>query len=440
MNTSADAGGQDSTTADAQWFRTLFTASPDPAWIIENHRFVECNDAALRTLGYGSKDEFLNAHPSQLSPSHQPDGEDSFSKAERMMAIAQDTGLHRFEWVHLRADGSHFIAEVTLSDFLFRGRAAIYCVWRDITERKETEARLRLASSIMESTSEGILVTDERGTIISVNPAFTHITGYRADEAIGQKPSLLRSDHHGPDFYEALWQALLTEGRWEGEIWNRHKNGTAYPELLTINRIPARDGMPTCYASVFRDITALHQANERFQYLAFHDALTDLPNRALFHDRLAHAIERARRDGLLLAVIFIDLDGFKEVNDRLGHDVGDLLLKEIAQRIRGRVRRATDTVARLGGDEFLILMEDLKEPALCHELAAEIIADISSPLVLRDQVVTVGASMGVACYPEDSTDAAELMKCADIAMYAAKAEGKNRYCNFHPEMLNPRTQ
>lgn len=437
MRASANAGDQHSTSADEQWFRTLFIASPDPAWIIEDRHFVECNDAALRALGYGSKDEFLNTHPSQLSPDHQPDGEDSFSKAERMMSIAQDQGLHRFEWVHLRADGSHFIAEVTLSDLIYHGRKVIYCVWRDITERKETEARLRLASSIMESTSEGVLVTDERGTIISVNPAFTNITGYSAAEAIGNKPNLLRSDHHGPAFYAELWQSLLTEGHWQGEIWNRHKNGTAYPELLTINRIPARDGMPTCYASVFRDITALHRANERFQYLAFHDALTGLPNRALFHDRLGHAIERSRRDGIQLAVIFIDLDGFKEINDACGHDVGDLLLREIAQRIRNRVRRATDTVARLGGDEFLILMEDLKGPNHCEELAAELIAAISRPMTLRNHVVSVGASIGLARYPEDSTDAIELMKRADIAMYAAKSDGKNRHRRFSPAMLKP---
>jgi diguanylate cyclase (GGDEF)-like protein/PAS domain S-box-containing protein len=422
-------------TADEQWFRALFTASPDPAWIIEEHRFVECNDAAIRTLGYGSKDEFLNTHPSQLSPSHQPDGEESFSKAERMMSIAQECGLHRFEWVHLRADGSHFIAEVTLSDVIYRGRNATYCVWRDITERKENEARLRLANSIMESTSEGVLVTDERGTIISVNPAFTQITGYSADEAIGNKPNMLRSDHHGPTFYESLWQSLLNHGHWEGEIWNRHKNGTAYPELLTINRIPARDGMPTCYASVFRDITALHHANERFQYLAFHDALTGLPNRALFQDRLVHAIERSRRDTLRLAVMFIDLDGFKEINDGHGHDIGDLLLREIGERIRNRVRRATDTVARLGGDEFLILMEDINDQSYCHDLAKDIVDNLSLPICIRERFVSVGASLGVACFPEDSTDATELMRLADIAMYAAKSDGKNRFCMFHPDML-----
>lgn len=300
----------------------------------------------------------------------------------------------------------------------------------------QTDGRLRLACSIMESTSEGILVTDEHGTIIYVNPAFTRITGYRAEEAIGNKPNLLKSDHHDLSFYNALWQALLTEGRWEGEIWNRRKDGSAYPELLTINRIPATDGAPVCYASVFRDISVLHQANERIQYLAFHDALTGLPNRALFQDRLEQAVERAKREQQRLAVIFIDLDGFKEINDNLGHDIGDLLLQEIAQRIRDRLRRGTDTVARLGGDEFVVLMEDLSDPGHCITLAAEIIEDVATPVALRGHAVRVGASLGIAFFPEDGDDTLELMKRADIAMYAAKAAGKSTYRLFVVEMLD----
>ncbi len=301
--------------------------------------------------------------------------------------------------------------------------------------KADTEAHLRFASSFMESTSEGILVTNELGTIIYVNPAFSNITGYSAAEAIGNKPSLLKSDHHDRNFYTALWQALLNEGRWEGEIWNRHKNGTAYPLLQTINRIPAKDGVPDCYASVFRDISALHQANERIQYLAFHDALTGLPNRALFQDRLEQAVERARREKQRLAVIFIDLDGFKEINDSLGHDIGDLLLREIAQRIRARLRRGTDTVARLGGDEFVVLMEDPNDPDLFIALAVEIIADVAAPVVLRGHTIRIGASLGVAIFPEDGDDPLELMKRSDLAMYAAKAAGKSTYRLFHAEML-----
>jgi diguanylate cyclase (GGDEF)-like protein/PAS domain S-box-containing protein len=426
---------EDSVMAEEAWFRTLFESSPDPAWIIENHRFVECNAAALKALGYRSRDEFLHTHPSELSPERQPDGEDSYTKAERLLAIAQEKGQYRFEWQHQRADGSLFTAEITLSVIAFRSRQVMYCAWRDITDRKEAEARLLLASSIMESTSEGVLVTDENGTIISVNPAFSKITGYSAAEAIGQRPSLLKSDHHDEAFYRQLWQEVLREGRWEGEIWNRRKSGEMYPEWLTINRIPALDGVPPRYAAVFHDITEQRQANERIQYLAFHDALTGLPNRALFQDRLVHAVERARRENRRLSVTFIDLDGFKEINDSLGHDVGDLLLQEVAQRIRARMRRGVDTVARLGGDEFVVLMEDLKEVEHCACLAGEIIEDLSVPFHLRGHPVRVGASVGMAFFPEDGNEALELMKHADTAMYAAKASGKGIYRFFQPEML-----
>jgi diguanylate cyclase (GGDEF)-like protein/PAS domain S-box-containing protein len=436
MGKSSDEG-EDPYAAEAEehWFRKLFQASPDPAWIIEDHHFVDCNDAAITALGYGSKDEFLNTHPSQLSPPTQPDGEDSYSKAERMLLLARETGLLRFEWLHRRADDSHFIAEVTLSLVSFHNRQVMYCVWRDISDRKETEARLQLASSIINSTSEGVLVTDENGRIVSVNPAFTKITGYSPAEAIGNKPSLLRSDHHDQAFYQNLWREVLSHGRWEGEIWNRRKNGEVYPEWLTINRIPALDGIPARFAAVFHDITEQRQASERIQYLAFHDALTGLPNRALFQDRLVHAVERARREGKRLSVTFIDLDGFKEINDSLGHDVGDLLLQEVAKRIRARLRRGVDTVARLGGDEFVLLMEDLKEVEHCACLAAEILEDIAAPLQLRGHPVRVGASMGMAFFPEDGNEALELMKHADTAMYAAKASGKGVYRFFQPEML-----
>jgi diguanylate cyclase (GGDEF)-like protein len=208
-----------------------------------------------------------------------------------------------------------------------------------------------------------------------------------------------------------------------------------YPEWLTINRIPAVDGIPVRYASVFHDITEQRQANERIQYLAFHDALTGLPNRALFQDRLVHAVDRARREGKRLSVTFIDLDGFKEINDSLGHDVGDLLLQEVAQRIRARLRRGADTVARLGGDEFVVLMEDLKDVEHCACLAGEIIEDLAAPFRLRGHPVRVGASIGMAFFPEDGGEALELMKHADTAMYAAKASGKGVYRFFQPEML-----
>ncbi len=378
----------------------------------------------------------MNVHPSRLSPPRQSDGEDSFAKAERMMSIAQQNGLHRFEWIHTKADGSDFVAEVTLSSVQLSSRQIIYCVWRDITERKQAEAQLRLAANVMLSTSEGVVVTDANGTILSVNPAFSQITGYEATDAVGRRSNLLKSDHHDASFYQDLWAKLSAAGQWEGEIWNRRKNGAVYLEWLRINRIPANESTPLRYVGVFHDVTEQRQADERIRHLAFHDALTGLPNRALFHDRLEHAIERGRRESGRLAVIFMDLDGFKSVNDSLGHDIGDLLLTEIAVRIRNRIRRGTDTVARLGGDEFVILMEDLKEPEHCATLAGDLIEDISLPMSLREHNIQLSASLGISFFPDDGSDAIDLMRRADAAMYSAKAAGKGTYHFFQSGMLD----
>ena len=305
----------------------------------------------------------------------------------------------------------------------------------DLEDRvRERTAKLRLAASVFENTSEGVVVTDDRAQIVSVNAAFPEITGYTAAEAIGNKPSLLRSDHHDAEFYRGMWAALLATGRWQGEIWNRRKSGEGYLEWLTINRIPADDGTPASYVSVFNDVTEQRRKDERIRHLAFHDALTGLPNRSLLQDRLQHAIERAERESTRLSVTFLDLDRFKVINDTLGHDVGDQLLKEVATRIRSRLRHS-DTVARMGGDEFVILMENLKEPGYCVAAATAIIAEVSKPLDIHGHTVQVGASLGLAFYPEDGDDALTLMKHADTAMYAAKAEGKGTYRFFRPAMM-----
>jgi diguanylate cyclase (GGDEF)-like protein/PAS domain S-box-containing protein len=417
------------------WFEQLFHISPDPTWIIEQNRFVECNEAAIHTLGYGDRHELLNVHPSRLSPPVQPDGEDSFAKAERMIALAEANGLHRFEWIHARSDGTPFTAEVTLAAIELHGRRVLYCVWRDISERKANEGQLQLAANIINGTHEGILVTDHQGIIQAVNPAFSIITGYDANEAVGRGANLLKSDHHDEAFYRELWQAVATTGHWEGEIWNRRKNGEVYPEWLNISTLPAQGTTPARHVAIFHDITENHKSAERIRHLAFHDVLTGLPNRTLFQDRLEHALERAKREGNRLAVMFMDLDGFKAVNDSLGHDIGDLLLQEVATRMRLRLRRGADTVARLGGDEFVVLMENLKDPEHCAFQAECILEDILKPMEIRDHNVQVGASMGMAFYPEDGNEALHLMKCADAAMYSAKASGKGTYRFFQPEML-----
>jgi diguanylate cyclase (GGDEF)-like protein/PAS domain S-box-containing protein len=316
---------------------------------------------------------------------------------------------------------------------------SVLAVGRDLTAQKVAEEELRLAASVFHNSAEGVLVTDAECTIVSVNPAFCEITGYSESEALGQTPRLLRSDRHASEFYRTMWEALGRYGRWQGEIWNRRKGGEAYLEWLTINRIDDHNGIPVRYVSVFHDITEMRRKDERIHHLAFHDALTGLPNRTLILERLQHAIKRSQREHTRLAVTFIDLDRFKGVNDALGHDVGDLLLQEVARRIKGRLR-AMDTVARLGGDEFVVLMEDLREAGDCACLAQELIGEVARPMLLDGHHVEIGASMGMAFFPEDGSDTLELMKCADLAMYAAKAAGRNTYRFFQPQMMERTSQ
>jgi len=310
----------------------------------------------------------------------------------------------------------------------------------DITERRRAQGQLSLTASVFHSIHDGVMVTDERARILSVNPAFTEITGYSAAEAIGRKPSLMRSEHHGPDFYRELWAVLLSEGRWEGEIWNRRKNGEAFLEWLTISRVADDDGLivegpmggkPVRYVGVFNDITESRRNDEHIRHLAFHDPLTGLPNRALMLDRLSHAIDFAERGKARLGVMFIDLDRFKEINDSLGHHTGDDLLREVAGRL-GRCLRQSDTVARIGGDEFVVLLEHAEEREVYARLAQDIVSTVGAPFLIDGHTLQIGASIGIACFPDDGRDGSELMKNADAAMYVAKAAGRSTYRFFRP--------
>lgn len=332
-----------------------------------------------------------------------------------------------------------FQYETVISNAVFLFDAVLVCssieaMHRFYRKSIDAEESLRLAASVFHNSAEGVMVTDANSVILSVNPAFSEITGYSEEEALGRKPSLLRSDRHGPEFYHALWRTLTREGCWKGEIWNRRKNGEAFLEWITINRIDDSQGVPIRYVAVFHDITELRSKDEHIRHLAFHDVLTGLPNRVLLQDRLQHAVERAQRESGCLSLTFIDLDRFKQVNDTLGHDVGDLLLQEVARRIKGRLR-VSDTAARMGGDEFVVLIEDIHEVGDCAKLAEELIAEISRPIELRGHRVQVCASIGIAVFPEDGADPFALMKCADVAMYAAKSAGCNTFRFFHRDLL-----
>lgn len=300
----------------------------------------------------------------------------------------------------------------------------------DVTLLKEAEAELKLAASVFRNTVEGILVTDADQVILSVNPAFTDITGYPAEDAIGNTPRMLKSNHHDQAFYAAMWRDIEATGRWQGEIWNRRKGGEVYLEWLTITRICDAVGAPVRYVSVFNDVTESRRNDDKIKHLAFHDALTDLPNRSLLMNRLDHQIAKAIRDRSSLAILFLDLDHFKVINDTLGHDVGDDLLKLVSQKLQAQVRQS-DTVARLGGDEFLILLDNpASEDEVAH-VASRVLAAINEPMEFRGRAARVGTSIGIAMFPRDGMTPATLIKNADIAMYAAKNAGKNAYCFFH---------
>lgn len=290
---------------------------------------------------------------------------------------------------------------------------------------------LRMAEKIIETSFEGVIVTDKEGRIQSVNPAFTRLTGYEAHEVIGKKPSVLSSGRQGPEFYREMWQLLARDGRWQGELWNRRKNGEIYPELLTITAISDEDGELTHYAAVFSDITRLKENEYRFRNLAYFDPLTNLPNRRLFDDRLNVAFAHAHRSHTRLALLFIDLDGFKGVNDRLGHDVGDDLLVAAAQRL-AECLREDDTVARLGGDEFVIILGATEAPDSAEWVARRVLESLQMPFFLSGQSLQVSASIGISYYPDHGDSPEELLKRADTAMYRAKEQGRSRYVVYEP--------
>ena len=295
-------------------------------------------------------------------------------------------------------------------------------------ELRRINDQLRLSDRILKVAEEGVLVTDANGRIEAINPAFTAITGYSEADVLGKQPSLLKSEHHSPDFFRKMWADLIRDRRWSGEIMNRHKNGEVYILWMTVIAIQENDGRVSHYVSVFRNITEAHEKEARIRYLAFHDALTGLHNRLLFEERLAHAINRSRRERAPLAVLFIDLDGFKTINDAYGHDAGDALLKEIGRRIGTWARRDSDTVARLGGDEFVVLIEDFGDETRLSDLVQALVEDVARPVVFGERLLQIiSASIGIALYPRDGTTADELMRQSDAAMYLAKTTGKNGF-------------
>lgn len=288
---------------------------------------------------------------------------------------------------------------------------------------------LQLSATIFESASEGIVVTDRDNRIMTVNPAFTATTGYSISEVVGKNPSILSSRKQNKEFYEQMWNNLNNIGHWDGELWNKRKNGEHYAEWLSIKVVFNEDDSKRIHLAIFSDITEKKQADEIIWKQANYDLLTKLPNRQLFSDRLEHEIKIAHRTNRSLALLFIDIDHFKQVNDTLGHDIGDLLLIKATERISASVRES-DTVARMGGDEFTAILPQIDSPEDAYRVVRAIIEKLAQPFDLNGNTVTISASIGLAIYPKDAMDGKELLQNADKAMYDAKREGRNRFCSY----------
>ena len=544
-------------------FRILFDSLPDPAWLVEGYRFVESNQAAVNVFGALNKAFFNNIHPASLSPEFQSDGEASFDKSERMIRLAQEIGIHRFEWVHKRLDNSCFDAEVTLVAITMQQHQAIYAivhdiserkqaqeallktnmalaqsssmlrttlestadgiltidvdgnirsfnrrflemwqiphslvkeesdqqllryvldqlidpkhfvekvhylydhqeiesfdeiefidgriferysmpqklnqsiigrVWsfRDVTERKTAEAKLQLAASVFLHAREGIVIMDASANILDINDTFVDITGYSRNELLGKYCPLFQSERQSNEFYDAIWHSLLHSKNWTGEMWDHRKNGELYAEMVTISVVYDNADKVQHYVALITDITPMKLYQEKIEHTAYYDSLTNLPNRILLADRLQQSIVQSKRIKHILAVVFLDLDGFKAVNDTHGHEVGDQLLIVISERMKIALREG-DTLARIGGDEFIAVLVGLEQPQDFQPILDRLLNAASSKVFIDNIEVHVSASIGVTLFPQDNSDVDLLIRHADQAMYVAKQTGKNRYHLF----------
>lgn len=334
----------------------------------------------------------------------------------------------RIRWLHIES-----IPTPVNDDIILDG------VVMDVSERREAEEQLRLAAAVFQNTQDGVLIADTQPRIIAINEAYQEITGYTQAEALGQNPSILQSGRHDRPFYQSMWASIEQTGHWQGEIWNRRKNGEIYPQWTTISAVRNDQGTVINYVGVFTDISQLKQTEARLERLAHYDPLTELPNRLLFQSRMEHALDSAYRKNEQVALLLIDLDRFKDVNDSLGHPAGDELLQRVVERIRKRLRDE-DTLARLGGDEFVILLERLSNPQDAGRVAQEVIDTLVHAFRLASGAeVFISASIGISLFPDHGGTANELTQHADAALYLAKGQGRHTY-RYYTESLTRASQ
>ncbi len=407
--------------ASEEKFAKAFYASPDALSItrLRDGRLLEANPGFTQITGY-SPSEAINHSTLELGLWVDP------ADRQRLMRQLEQDGSAQHLSARVRTrDGQERLCEFSAQPLQIDGEDCALIIARDISERMQMQERLQQAATVFESTAEGVMITDLEQRIVAINRAFSAITGYSESEALGQTPQLLASGQHGQDFEEEIRSSLERDGHWQGEIWSRRKNGESYPAWMTISAVRNGGNRISHHVAVFADITSLKHAQARLDYQAHHDPLTGLPNRLLFENRLQLALDEAQTEQRRGAVLFLDLDRFKHINDSLGHPVGDLLLQGIAKRLREQLREV-DTVARLGGDEFIVLMPSVSQTSDIERVASKLMSAFSTPFNADGHEFFMSSSMGISLFPEHGQDVATLVKNADSAMYLAKARGRNR--------------
>ncbi len=418
-----------------QKFRNLIENSPVPYILLDARKHISfINRAFTDTYGYQLEEVQQMDSWWQVTTEPKRYGEEFKNYLQRLsiktrLADAASVSPMEVE-LHTRS-GQRKVALLSMS--LLQGNVdnEMLLVVYDITVRKEAEEQLRFSSRVFNQAQEGIIITDTAGIITDVNPAFCEITGYSREEVIGKGPRILNSGKHSSEFFDSMWRSIIEHGYWQGEVWNRRKNGELYAELLTISALMDDDGQSRHYVGLFSDITQTKKQQETLELMAHYDVLTKLPNRVLFADRFSQAVAHSNRTETMLAICFLDLDNFKPVNDTYGHEVGDQLLIEVAMRLRANVRDE-DTISRFGGDEFAILFRDIESMSECEYMLRRIHESLAQPYNVNDLRLEISASSGVTFYPGDNADLDTLLRHADQTMYQAKLSGRNTYKLFNP--------
>ncbi len=415
-------------------FRQLFERSNDAIVLIEGSSIIDANPAAVQLFRCADKDAIVGKSLLDFSPATQPSGESSVMADASQAAQNFIEGNHRYEWEFHLPGGGAFWAEVLLTSVTLDHEFLSYAVLRDISARKATETTLLMAAQVFENSRDAIAITDGDHRVLAVNHSFTDITGYPALDIVGAELPYLRAGEHEPNFYHQIWNYVAANDHWEGEVWSVRKSGEEYPVWVALTAIRGTDGSVSNYMAILSDITDRKRVEEHNRHLAEHDFLTDLPNRVLFLDRLHQALASARRKHTKVAVMFLDLDRFKGINDSFGHHVGDAVLREVATRLTGCVR-GVDTVSRQGGDEFVVILADIGGADQAAHVAGSVMQAVAQPVQYDGALkVSLSVSIGISLYPDDGEDVDTLLKHADVAMYHAKQNGRNAYSFFDAEM------